>query len=127
MPNNREVSAEEKERISPGMPIYAAAGDEVGTVSEYGVQEPHLIMHKGRIFHKDVYIPLRDVQRVEATGVYLSLTREQVHDLDLGGWSTLGDVDLNTGIPADADLGASATFPDDNHIADAASKHPPNG
>jgi len=55
-----------------------------------------------------------------------------VHDLNLGGWSTLGDVDLNTGIPdtgmpADANMGASESFPDDNNIADTASVHPPNG
>jgi hypothetical protein len=131
MPSDRTLSADELRRISPGMPIYDTAGEEVGKVSEYGVQEPHLIMHKGRVFHRDVNVPLRDVQRVEATGVYLSLTRKEVHRLvDLGSWSMLGDVDLNTGMPADAphsaaDLYTTASFPDGNNVAGMTTAHGP--
>lgn len=102
MPNDQGLTADELRRISPGMPIYDVAGEKVGKVSEYGVQEPHLIMHKGRIFSRDVNIPLHDVQRVDATGVHLDLTRKEVHGLGMGGWTELGDVDLNTGVPANA-------------------------
>lgn len=34
-----------------------------------------------------------------------------------GGWSDLGDRDLNTGVPASAQVGADSSFPDGNNVA----------
>jgi uncharacterized protein (TIGR02271 family) len=62
-----------------GMPVFDAAGEKVGTVSEHNVQGQYLVLHKGWLFPKDIYVPLNTVQRSDADGVYLSVYKD---DLD---------------------------------------------
>jgi hypothetical protein len=82
------------------LPIYDNSGEQLGVVSEYGVQEQYLIMREGHLVHHTVAVPISAIERADTKGVYLNRTRQEVHDLTLGGWSSLGDVDLNTGEPA---------------------------
>ncbi|MBF6590436.1 MAG: hypothetical protein IVW57_07870 [Ktedonobacterales bacterium] len=42
---------------------------------------------------------------------------EQPRKPETGGWSNLGERDLNTGMPADADPGEVPGFPDGNNVA----------
>jgi hypothetical protein len=92
-----------------GLPIYDRDGEELGVVSTAGRQEQYLMMKEGRFFHRDVSVPISAIARSDASGVYLNRTGQEIRDLTLGGWSSLGDVDLDTGTPASgkpADSGA---------------------
>jgi hypothetical protein len=83
-----------------GLPIYDNQGKQVGTVSSLGVRGSYLVISKIALFRSDVSIPLSAIQSSDAHGVYLNRTREEIHDLTLGGWSSLGNVDINTGVHA---------------------------
>jgi hypothetical protein len=83
-----------------GLPIYDRNGEKLGVVSADGVQENYLIMTEGRLFHHDVSVPISAIERSDSQAVYLNRTQQEIHDLTLGGWSSLGDVDLDTGVPA---------------------------
>jgi hypothetical protein len=89
-----------------GLPIYDSQNKELGTVSALGVQSTYLLMRTGRIVHHNVSIPLSAIQRSDGHGVYLNRTQQEIHNLTLGGWSSLGNVDLNTGARAGDDLDA---------------------
>jgi hypothetical protein len=43
---------------------------------------------------------LSAIERADARGVYLNRTRGEIRDLTLGGWSSLGNRDLNTEMSA---------------------------
>ena len=90
-----------------GLPIYDSQDKELGTVSALGVQSTYLLMRTGRFLHHNVSIPLSAIQRSDGQGIYLNRTRQEIHNLTLGGWSSLGNVDLNTGVRAGEDLDAS--------------------
>jgi len=87
-----------------GLPIYDCHEKKLGTVSAFGVQSSYLVMRTGRVFHHDVSIPLSAIQRSDEQGVYLNRTQEEVLNLTLGGWSSLGNVDLTTGVGAGDEL-----------------------
>ncbi len=113
-----------------GLPIYDNQDQELGTVSALGVQSTYLLMRTGRIVHHHVSIPLSAIQRSDGQGIYLNRTREEIHNLTLGGWSSLGNVDLNTGARAsddnDAALDPAANVASgDNSSSDATPKSEP--
>jgi hypothetical protein len=95
-----DINAQQQNDFPAGIPIYDCNGEELGVVSPAGRQEQYLIMTEGRFFHRDVAVPTSAIARSDAGGVYLNRTRQEIHDLTLGGWSSLGDVDLDTGTPA---------------------------
>jgi hypothetical protein len=101
-------NAEQQSDFPAGMPIYDCNRQKLGVVSEAGRQEQYLIMKEGRLFHRDVAVPVSAIARSDADGIYLNRTREEIHDLTLGGWSSLGDVDLDTGTPASGRPGDAA-------------------
>lgn len=59
--------------IAEGTTVYDAGGDKVGTVSEHSAQGGYLVVHKGWLFPKDVYVPLNAIGRADADGVYLNM------------------------------------------------------
>jgi hypothetical protein len=87
-----------------GLRIYDSQGKQVGTVSSLGVQGNYLVISKIALFRSDVSIPISAIQSSDAQGVYLNRTREEIHDLTLGGWSSLGNVDTNTGVHTGDDV-----------------------
>jgi hypothetical protein len=87
--------------LARGTPIFALGGEQLGTVGKDGVLGEYLIMQAGRLFRHDVSVPVSAIQRSDGHGVYLNRTRGEIRDLTLGGWSSLGNRDLNTGMPAD--------------------------
>jgi uncharacterized protein (TIGR02271 family) len=60
-----------------GTPVYDVNGDEVGHVSEHGVQDNSLVLHHG-LLREDVYVPLPLIQRSDADGVNLSVSKDDV-------------------------------------------------
>jgi hypothetical protein len=87
--------------LARGTPIYALGGEKLGLVGKDGVLGMYLIMQEGRFFRRDVSVPVSAIERADARGVYLNRTKREIRDLTLGGWSSLGNFDLNTGRPAD--------------------------
>jgi hypothetical protein len=100
--------ATEARDFPEGLPIYDCHERKLGTVSALGVQSSYLVMHTGRFFHHDVSIPVSAIQRSDEQGVYLNRTRQEIQNLTLGGWSSLGNVDLNTGVGAGDELAVPA-------------------
>jgi hypothetical protein len=97
-------SVAEEYDFPEGLPIYDCNEEKLGTVSAFGVQSTYLVMRTGRLFHHDVSVPLSAIQRSDGQGVYLNRTRQEIRNLTLGGWSSLGNVDLNTGVGAGDDV-----------------------
>jgi hypothetical protein len=95
-------SETQQEDFPEGLPIYDRNGEELGVVSSAGRQEQYLIMKEGLFFHRDVAVPASAIARSDEDGIYLNRTRQEIHDLTLGGWSSLGTVDLDSGTPASA-------------------------
>jgi len=97
---NTDDSAGQPLDFPGGLPIYDSSGEQLGVVSEYGVQEQYLMMREGHLVHRTVSVPISAIERADTNGVYLNRTRQEISDLTMVGWSSLGDVDLNTGEPA---------------------------
>lgn len=71
---------QQQPQLVEGMPVYDMNGDKVGTISEHNPQPGCLVIHKGILFPKDLYIPLNAIQRSDADGVYLSLAKDDLSD-----------------------------------------------
>ena len=112
-----------------GTPIYALGGEKLGLVGKDGVLGMYLIMQEGRFFRRDVSVPVSAIDRMDAHGVYLNRTRSEIRDLTLGGWSSLGNSDLNTGKPTDSisDLDEAPPAPSrPNEVAPTVLPHVPD-
>ncbi len=67
------------QQIMEGAPVYDVNGDRVGEVSDRGLQRNALIVHKGLIFPKDLYIPLSAIRGRDADGVYLNVAKDDIN------------------------------------------------
>lgn len=68
-------------RIQTGWDVYGSDGDKVGDVSDVGPN--YLLVTKGFLFTKDIYIPTSAVSGVEEDRVYLSVAKDQIDGM---GW-----------------------------------------
>jgi len=66
------------QQFAEGTPVYDVNGSKVGTVSEQGVQGDNLVLQKGLFFPHDYFVPLRLVTHVDADGLYLNVTKDDV-------------------------------------------------
>jgi uncharacterized protein (TIGR02271 family) len=78
--DNRGIMDSTDQQFVPGAPIFDTAGEKVGSVSEHTVQGAYVVMHKGWLFPKDIYIPLSAVERADADGVYLRVYKDDISD-----------------------------------------------
>jgi uncharacterized protein (TIGR02271 family) len=65
------------QQFAEGTPVYDVDGDEVGHVSEHGIQDNSLVLHHG-LLREDVYVPLSVITRNDADGVYLAVDKDDV-------------------------------------------------
>ncbi len=68
------------QQFAAGTPVYNATGNRIGTVSAPGVQGNYLLVQRGRIFHKTVYVPLDAIRRSDGRGIYLRLYKPYVNE-----------------------------------------------
>ena len=108
---NTDEPARQPIDFAAGLPIFDRNGVQIGVVSPAGVQEQYLMMTEGRLFHHDVGVPVSAIERSDGTGIYLNRTEQEIHDLTLGGWSSLGNVDLDSGTPASGSASATDSAP----------------
>jgi uncharacterized protein (TIGR02271 family) len=83
-----------------GTPVFDAGGEKVGTVSEHNVQGGYLVVHKGWLFPKDVYVPLNVIQSNNADGIYLSMYKDDLANQNwdnppIGGSDVVGTANMN--------------------------------
>jgi uncharacterized protein (TIGR02271 family) len=64
-----------------GTPVLDVAGEKIGTVSEYGVQDGFLVIHRG-LLNRDAYVPLEVIQITDPSRVYLSITKDAALNQD---------------------------------------------
>lgn len=67
------------QEILEGTSVYDVNGDKVGEVSDRGLQRNALIIHKGLIFTKELYVPLSAIRRQDADGVYLNVAKGDIN------------------------------------------------
>lgn len=63
-----------------GMPVFDAGGEKVGTVSEYNPQGGYLLVQKGWLFHRDVYVPVNAIGSQDTNGVYLNRYKDDLQN-----------------------------------------------
>ena len=69
------------QQFAAGATVYDTAGAKVGTLRAYYPQGDYLLVEKGWLFPKDLYIPLAAVQGTNATGtVHLGLRKDDLRD-----------------------------------------------
>ena len=71
----------QEQHFVAGATVYDTTGAKVGTLRAYNPQDGYLLVAKGWLFHKDLYIPLAAVQGTDATGaVHLGLRKDDLQD-----------------------------------------------
>ncbi len=61
-----------------GTPVYNAAGEMVGTLSMHNVPDQMLVVDKGPFRTENLYVPLNEVERSDASGIRLSTPKDDV-------------------------------------------------
>ncbi len=69
-------------QIAEGTPVLDVNGDKVGEVASNGVQSTALIVKKGLLFTKEVYVPLSTITGQDADGVHLSMEKSEIKHMN---------------------------------------------
>lgn len=82
MENDRDTLSQPRGKlpIAPGETVYDARGDKIGAVQQYDPQSDCLVVEKGFLFTRDIYIPASAIQSSGANGVRLTLTRDELKE-----------------------------------------------
>lgn len=75
---NNNAMSPGRYQIANGATVYDAAGEKVGTVAEYDPQAGYMLVEKGWLFHKDIYIPLDAITNSDDNGIYLQLYKDDL-------------------------------------------------
>lgn len=67
-------------QIHSGTTVFDQAGAKIGTVDVVDQQSKYLLVRKGLIFHKDVYVPMGTVESVAEDGIFLSIPKQMLDD-----------------------------------------------
>jgi uncharacterized protein (TIGR02271 family) len=68
------------DQIPTGATVYDAGGEKVGSVAEYIPETGYLLVEKGWLFIKDLYIPASAISRIDDDSVYLRLYKDDLKD-----------------------------------------------
>src|SRR5215813_8242417 len=60
----------------PGVAVYDADGEKLGTVSDRQDKDDFLVVHKGRLFGHDGYIPRAAIERADPDGIHLCMRKD---------------------------------------------------
>jgi hypothetical protein len=64
-----------------GAPVWDAAGNKIGSLSELGVQHGCLVVRHGILPPRDAYVPLEHIARLEQDGIFLNLGKDDLKTL----------------------------------------------
>lgn len=76
--------------ITPGTDVYDINDDKVGTVHQYNPRAACLVVQKGFILTRDIYIPTSAIARNDSGGIYLNLSKEDLKDERYSTWPVRG-------------------------------------
>ena len=62
-------------QLAPGMEVYGSDNEKIAHVADVGAN--HLLVQKGLIFIKDLYLPMRSIARVHEGHAHLNLTKHE--------------------------------------------------
>jgi len=83
-----------------GMSVFDSAGEKVGTLFENDAQSGYIVVQKGWLFPKDLYVPTNAIQRSDADGVYLNLHKDDLSGQQYEQAPTGGSMSVGTGAVA---------------------------
>jgi hypothetical protein len=66
----------------PGASVYDADGEKLGAVSDRQDKEDFLLVHKGRLFGHDAYVPRAAIERADADGVHLRVRKDDLKSMN---------------------------------------------
>ena len=66
----------------PGAPVYDADGEKLGTVSDQQDKDDFLVVHKGRLFGHDAYIPRAAINHSDVNGVHLRVRKDDIKGMN---------------------------------------------
>jgi len=64
------------ERMKQGPKVYDANGEHIGGVNRYDPSTGWMVVEKGKLFPKDLFIPVTTVEYLDGDGVHLRVTKE---------------------------------------------------
>lgn len=91
-------------QIQNGWDVYGSDGDKVGDVSDVGPN--YVLVTKGFLFTKDIYIPTSAITGVEQDRVYINVAKDQVDSM---GWDQAPVSDTGYGTAAYGTTGTMDT------------------
>lgn len=96
--------------ITVGTDVFDANGEKVGTVKQYNPQASYMVLEKGMLFKKDLYVPVSAIDRTTTDGIRLSLFKDDLKvDRFTAPPATMGsqqdwDADRDVDVDRDRDL-----------------------
>ena len=66
----------------PGASVYDADGEKLGTVSDQQDKDDFLVVHKGRLFGHDAYIPRAAINHSDVNGVHLRVRKDDLKSMN---------------------------------------------
>lgn len=66
--------------IAPGTKVYDLNGDKIGSVLHFDAQANYLVVEKGVIFTRDLYIPVSAIDHTTTDGISLNLSKDDLKD-----------------------------------------------
>jgi hypothetical protein len=95
-----------------GASVYDAEGEKLGAVSDRQEMDDFLLVHKGRLFGHDVYIPRAAIERSDATGVHLRVRKDELKGMNQTPLpEPTAPITESTGAPAEVATDQPPTVP----------------
>ena len=66
----------------PGASVYDADGEKLGTVSDRQDKDDFLVVHKGRLFGHDAYVPRAAIDHSDVNGVHLRVRKDELKGMN---------------------------------------------
>ena len=66
------------QQFSEGTSVYDVNGEQVGTVSKHDLTGNTLLLHNDTYLNRDIQVPLSSVQRSNANGIYLGVSKDEL-------------------------------------------------
>jgi uncharacterized protein (TIGR02271 family) len=92
----------DRAKLREGLDVYASDGSHIGTVDEVG--GTYVLVQKGLIFRKDVYVPYSAIDRFDENSLWLDVSKDAI---DSRGWDAPPTADMPGS--GTADMGTSTT------------------
>jgi hypothetical protein len=67
---------------SPGASVYDADGEKLGTISDRQDKEDFLVIHKGRLFGHDAYVPRAAIDHSDVNGIHLRVRKDDLKGMN---------------------------------------------